>query len=84
MPEKSTVDADQRDLVLIVEDDPTFRRLLVRSIEMQGFHTREAENGLVAKTIFDLNEKELKLVISDIRMPALDGIGFLAHVRSKS
>jgi response regulator RpfG family c-di-GMP phosphodiesterase len=74
----------QRTVVLIVEDDPTFRRLLARSLETQGFHTREAENGMVAKTIFDLNIDDIKLVISDIKMPQLDGVGLLAYVRSKS
>ncbi len=72
------------DLILIAEDDPTFRRLLIRSLESHGFETREAENGLVAKTIFDLNRENVRLVISDIQMPELDGVSFLEHIRRSS
>jgi DNA-binding NtrC family response regulator len=74
----------ERPLVLIVEDDKIFRRVLVRALDTYGFDTRDAENGMVAKTIFDLNLDRIKIIISDIRMPELDGIGFLAHVRKSS
>jgi putative nucleotidyltransferase with HDIG domain len=71
-------------IVIIAEDDQTFRRLLARSIEMHGYSTREAQNGLVAKTIFDLNPSEVRLIITDIKMPEVDGVELLTYIRSKT
>lgn len=67
--------------VLLVEDDESLRKTICGLLEPMGFHVREAENGLVAKTIYDLNPKFFDLIISDIRLPELNGIGFLKHVR---
>jgi putative nucleotidyltransferase with HDIG domain len=70
--------------IFIAEDDSTFRRLLSKTLSTQGFNIREAETGLVAKTIFDLAPESYDVIISDIRMPGMDGAELLRHVRSKS
>ncbi|MGE0525907.1 MAG: HD domain-containing phosphohydrolase [Bdellovibrionales bacterium] len=70
--------------VLLVDDDVRFRDLLKNVVEMLGCLVRAAENGLVAKTIFDLNPSIFTLVIADIQMPELDGFGLLQHIRSKN
>lgn len=72
------------DFILLAEDDASFRRILKRNLEGAGFHVREAENGLVAKTIFELAGASVKLVITDVRMPAHDGIALLKHIRASS
>lgn len=71
-------------LLLVVEDDPHLRRLVVRTLETKGYRTHAAENGLVAKEFFDLNQADVSLIISDVRMPELDGLQLLEYVRSKS
>lgn len=68
--------------ILLVEDDDSFRKTIRGVCEDLGFEVREAENGLVAKTIFDLNTDKFHLIISDVRMPESDGIAFLKHVRT--
>lgn len=68
--------------LLLVEDDEPFRKMIRSVCEELGFEVREAENGLVAKTIFDLNTTQFHLVISDVKMPEGDGIFFLRHLRS--
>lgn len=70
--------------VLIVEDDETFRELLKNIFESQDFEIRVAENGLVAKTILSLNADQFDLVISDIRMPEMDGTTMLTQVRAQN
>lgn len=70
--------------LLLVEDDDTFRKVMRTAVEMLGFEVREAENGLVAKTIFDLKPNAFDLIISDVRMAELDGIGLLKHVRQNN
>jgi response regulator RpfG family c-di-GMP phosphodiesterase len=70
-----------RPLILLVEDDDVFRHLIAENLEAAGYDTRHAENGIVAKTIFDLNVDRIAIIISDIRMPKVDGLEFLKHVR---
>ncbi|MCH2534845.1 MAG: response regulator [Bdellovibrionales bacterium] len=65
--------------ILLVEDDSSFRKLLKTFLEREKFEVREAENGLVAKTILELNENKFDLVISDIKMPQLDGVELLEY-----
>lgn len=65
--------------ILLVEDDSSFRKLLKQFLERENFEVREAENGLVAKTILDLNDNVFDLVISDIKMPQLDGVQLVEH-----
>lgn len=70
--------------VLIVEDDEKFRGLLCQILETENFDVRFAENGLVAKTILSLNTNNFDLVLSDVRMPEMDGITLLKDLRSKN
>ena len=70
--------------VLIAEDDSTLRKLLAASLAKKGCQVREAENGRAAKSILELNENNFDLLITDIRMPEMDGIELLKYVRSKS
>lgn len=69
--------------ILVAEDDRTFRQLICDTLEHRGFEVRAAENGYVAKTIYDLSPDEFDLIISDVRMPVLDGVGLLQHVKSR-
>jgi response regulator RpfG family c-di-GMP phosphodiesterase len=70
--------------IMVVEDDSIFRRLLARTLKRHGFNVRELENGLAAKTVFELCQNEVQLVISDIRMPQFDGVELLKFVRGRS
>lgn len=76
--------ATTKGLALLAEDDAVFRRLLSKKLSAAGFEVREAANGLIAKTIFDLNPNDFKLVITDVKMPELDGVQLLAHLRKTS
>ncbi len=68
--------------VLIVEDDEAFRNLLGQIFESEGFLVRFAENGLAAKTILGLNQNQFDIVLTDVRMPEMDGASLLRLVRS--
>ncbi len=61
---------------LVVDDDPQVRRALVRVLESQGLACAEAANGV--EGLARVRElPELALVVSDLYMPELDGLGFL-------
>lgn len=65
--------------VMVIDDDPTIRRVLRRLIEREGHTVTEAENGKIALRRFVGEPAEL--VISDIYMPEMDGIEFLMRLR---
>lgn len=67
---------------LIVDDEPTVRRSLSRMLQAQGFTCLEACSGREGLRVLD-QTGEIPLIISDMRMPDLDGMGFLEAVRQK-
>jgi response regulator RpfG family c-di-GMP phosphodiesterase len=64
---------------LIVDDEPHLRRVLARLMKADGFDCVEAENG--QKAIEALEGTNAALVLTDLHMPELDGIGLLRHCR---
>ena len=67
---------------LIVDDEPSVRRSLVRMLQAQGFTCFEAGSGREALGVLD-RIGEPPLVISDMRMPELDGVGLLTAVHQR-
>jgi putative nucleotidyltransferase with HDIG domain len=67
---------------LVVDDEPGVRRSLVRMLQAQGFHCFEAGSGLEALELLE-RIGDTPLIVSDMRMPELDGIGFLEAVRRR-
>ncbi len=65
---------------LVVDDEPSVRRSLVRMLQAQGFNCFEAGSGREALGVLE-RMGEAPLVISDMRMPGLDGVGLLEAVR---
>jgi signal transduction histidine kinase/DNA-binding response OmpR family regulator len=65
--------------VLIAEDDPDVRELLQRTVEKEGWTVQAAHNGRVA---LELAASGLPaLVLLDLMMPEMDGLGFLDEFR---
>lgn len=64
--------------ILVVEDNETFRELLVFFLTSEGYNTVEAPNGEIAYEIFIKESPDL--VISDILMPVCNGIEFIKRV----
>jgi putative nucleotidyltransferase with HDIG domain len=63
---------------LVVDDEPRLRRVLVRLLEGEGFACREAGSGIEALEL--LNQEPAPLVISDLRMPQMDGVALLREI----
>lgn len=70
--------------VLIVDDDPVQRRLLTEVVKKAGLESLEAEGGVEALKLCDGPEGNLiSLMILDLVMPDLDGMGVLERLRPK-
>ena len=67
--------------VLVVDDDPHIRQLLVFALEKAGLTAREAEDGEAAITA--VAELQPDLVVLDINMPKLDGLEVCRRLRAK-
>ncbi len=67
--------------VLIVEDDRTTALMLHRSVEKWGYQVFTAENGVEAMKI--LEEQPIRLVISDLEMPEMDGLELCRKLKER-
>ena len=77
-------------LVLILDDSATARKIVKEALHKMGFKVLEATDGVdgMAKLndLYDTYGKEigshLKLIISDVEMPKMDGFHFAANTKS--
>jgi two-component system cell cycle response regulator len=65
--------------ILLAEDDHDIVRLLTRHLRREGFEVVHAQDGQEALAIFP--SSGASMVISDVEMPRLDGLGFLRGLR---
>jgi len=66
--------------ILVVDDDANLRELLIDTLNTIGYSADSASDGHEAMRM--LQQYRFDLIISDVRMPGLDGIGLLKKVRS--
>jgi DNA-binding response OmpR family regulator/CO dehydrogenase nickel-insertion accessory protein CooC1 len=66
--------------ILVVDDDPSARDIVGRRLEMKGHELFYAENGWEALEAIEREQPDL--VILDMMMPGLDGIGVIKRVRA--
>ncbi len=65
--------------VLVVDDEKDIRDILRTEFEYHKFIVQEAENGAQALKIFKVFPTDV--IISDIRMPIMDGKEFLKNIK---
>lgn len=78
---KTEPKADTRETIVIAEDSPPNRKILAHLLEKLGFKVVACENGEVAWNALSGEHSNAVAVISDIMMPAMDGIQLLRNVR---
>ncbi|MED5475568.1 MAG: sigma-54 dependent transcriptional regulator [Candidatus Neomarinimicrobiota bacterium] len=67
--------------LLIVDDDYAIRSFLEEALKDAGYNIEKADNGLAALKI--LENKKIDLIISDLKMPEIDGLQLLSKVKEK-
>jgi two-component system, OmpR family, response regulator ResD len=68
--------------VLVVDDEPIVREVVVRYLEREGHTTLEADHGDRAREL--LEEQAPDLVVLDVMLPGMDGLELCRWIRSRS
>ena len=67
-------------LILVAEDDDDTRNTVRELLERDGFEVVAAEDLILAYGLLTINQPDV--ILADIMMPELDGIGFIRWVRN--
>jgi two-component system KDP operon response regulator KdpE len=68
--------------ILVVDDEPQITRVLKTTLSSQGYATRTAADGKEA--LQAMKDWPPDLVITDLRMPNMDGLALCRHIRDQS
>jgi CheY-like chemotaxis protein len=60
--------------ILCVEDEPGVRAVLRSVLTKAGYDVLEARDGIEAVSVLDSAHEEIQLLVTDIRMPRMDGL----------
>lgn len=66
--------------ILLVDDDPVIQKMVGASLQKSGYQVQVASNGVEALQIVRMDVPDL--VITDVRMPELNGLELTARLRS--
>jgi DNA-binding response OmpR family regulator len=68
--------------VLVVDDEPTIREVVVRYLQRDGYRTLEAADGRRARELLESDPPSL--VVLDLMLPGTDGLALCRWIRSRS
>lgn len=68
--------------ILVVDDEPQITRVLKTSLSSQGYGIRTASDGEEALQM--LKDWSPDLIVTDLRMPNVDGLKLCRHIRTES
>jgi two-component system cell cycle sensor histidine kinase/response regulator CckA len=69
--------------VLVVEDDAMVRDLVRKVLVEQGYRVLAAGDGAEALEVFAAHQDEIRLVVTDVVMPDIDGIAMSAQMTAR-
>jgi len=67
--------------VLVVEDELRIAQMMAEVMEAEGYEVDTAANGLLA--LEKIEEHDYDLILSDLRMPKLDGLGLYREIERR-
>jgi two-component system cell cycle sensor histidine kinase/response regulator CckA len=69
--------------ILVVDDQPTVRRMAHRLLSEWGFRVFEAESGEEAMEVMETARSGIQLVLVDVVMPLADGVQVTQRIRER-
>jgi len=76
------LDNEQMSTVLVVDDEPIVRDVVVRYLEQEGYRTLQAGDGETARSL--LEQETPNLVVLDLMLPGTDGLALCRWIRARS
>ncbi|UCC72581.1 MAG: sigma-54-dependent Fis family transcriptional regulator [Gemmatimonadota bacterium] len=73
--------SDAKERILVVDDSPDAREVLRRNLAAEGYEVITAPGVVEAVEILDTTS--IDLVITDLKMPKVDGLDLIRHVRAR-
>ncbi len=67
--------------VLVVDDESAIRKVLGAILELHGYNILEAEDGTKAAALYAAHSDRIKVVITDMSMPFMDGPALIRELR---
>ena len=67
------------ELILIIEDDPSSRKLLRATLQVAGYQTAESPTAELGLRLAE--QRQPALILMDIRLPGMSGVEALGHLR---
>jgi CheY-like chemotaxis protein len=74
---KPAVDVGKGELILIVEDEAAVRDIGKLVLETHGYKVMHAQDGAEGVAMFAQHAREIRLVISDMDMPVMNGAALI-------
>ena len=68
--------------ILVVDDEPTIRDVVVRYLRREGYTTLEASDGDAARVL--LERESPSLIVLDLMLPGIDGLALCRWIRTRS
>ena len=75
---------EQKNRILIVEDDTDINNLLYTALQKAGYETVQAFSGTEARMLFQMDKAGFSLILLDLMLPGIDGYQVCREIRHTS
>ena len=77
------MDTLDRQAILVVDDAESVRRMICAMLSQAGYECLEAAGGFEALEMLSADPNRIGVLLSDIRMPGMDGTELARHVSNQ-
>jgi PAS domain S-box-containing protein len=84
-PSPGVVDSSpgRGELILFVDDDRSVREMVAPALADQGYRVLSAANGAEALALLNQHDRDVRLILTDLAMPVMDGMEMLTALRNR-
>ena len=82
--EKAAPPQGHGEVILLAEDEEDIRVLTEKILKKLRYQVLSASNGVEALALFDQHRRDIRVVLTDLVMPKMDGVALVRHLRERS